>query len=415
LTSPSTNDHVGIVGAGIIGLATAWTLLKRFPGLEVTVLEKEAHVGSHQTGRNSGVVHTGIYYAPGSLKARLCTTGRMMLQEFCAEKRLPYKELGKLLVSFDPSEEPRLRAIYDKGIANGVHGLRMLPPEGLKEVEPNVSGHLGLHVPTAAITDFGAVARALADEVASLGGRIRTSTSVLDMSPSGDGVEVSTESETIRFTRLVVCAGLQSDLVAEMAGDEPDPRIIPFRGDFVALKPEAASLVKSLIYPVPDPRYPFLGIHLTRMVDDRVLAGPSAVLAFAREGYSVTTVDRRELKATLAWPGFRKLARAHWRTGAQELYRAVSTRAFVRQARRFVKDLSVDDFARTRTSGIRAQAVDRTGALVDDFRVTRSGPVINIRNAPSPAATSSLAIAELIVKKMVSDDLVTTSDPAAIR
>jgi L-2-hydroxyglutarate oxidase len=410
LTSPSTNDHIGIVGAGIIGLATAWTLLKRYPGVEVSVLEKEAHVGSHQTSRNSGVVHTGIYYAPRSLKARLCTMGRTMLQEFCTEKGLPYQELGKLLVSFDPSEEPRLRAIYDNGLANGVRGLRMLPPEGLREVEPNVSGHLGLHVPTAAIADFGAVARALSDEVVSRGGRIRTTTRVVGLSPSGDAVEVSTDSETLRFTRLVVCAGLQSDLLAEMAGDDPDPRIIPFRGDFVTLKPEAASLVKSLIYPVPDPRYPFLGIHLTRMVDGRVLAGPSAVLAFAREGYSVTTVDRRELQATLAWPGFRKLARAHWRTGAQELYRAVSRRAFVRQARRFVRDLSVDDFARTRTSGIRAQAVDRTGALVDDFRVTRSRPVINIRNAPSPAATSSLAIAEMIVEGMYSDDFVSSSE-----
>lgn len=389
--------HVGIIGAGIIGLATAKTLLDRYPGLRLTVLEKEPAVGLHQSARNSGVVHTGIYYAPGSLKARLCTRGRGLLRDYCLEKGLPYREVGKLLVALDPVEERRLRAIHERGVANRVPGLRVIPPEGIRFIEPCAVGRLGLHVPTAAITDFGAVTRALGDDVMRGGGRIVTGSRVIAMEPASAGVRAITTEENYDFTSLIACAGLYSDVVAGFAGDTPDPRIVPFRGDFLPLRRSAHELVRGLIYPVPDPRFPFLGVHLTRTVDGRVLIGPSAILAFAREGYSLKTFDRRELWDTVRWRGFRRLARKHWRTGATELYRALRRKAFIQQARRYTPDLGFDDVERTVGSGVRAQAVDRDGVLVDDFRLSTRGPVVNIRNAPSPAATSSLAIAEMIV------------------
>lgn len=395
-TSPAAG-HVGVVGAGIIGLATAKTLLDRYPGLRLTVLEKEPAVGLHQSGRNSGVVHTGIYYAPGSLKARLCARGRSLLRDYCLDKGLPYNEIGKLLIAANHLEEERLRAIHERGVANRVRNLELIAQEGIRSIEPHAVGRIALHVPTAAITDFGAVTRALADDVVGNGGRIVTESKVVGVEPLSERVRTITPNEGYEFTSLIVCAGLYSDVVAGLAGDTPDPRIVPFRGDYLPLKRAAQGLVRGLIYPVPDPRFPFLGLHLTRMVDGRVLIGPSAILAFAREGYSLTSIDRKELWQTLRWEGFRRLARRHWRTGATEFYRALRRRAFIQQARKYTPDLSVDDVERRVESGVRAQAVDRTGAVVDDFRVSTRGPVINIRNAPSPAATSSLAIAEMIV------------------
>jgi (S)-2-hydroxyglutarate dehydrogenase len=391
---------VGVVGAGIIGLATARRLLSVRPGLKITVLEKENDVARHQTGHNSGVVHTGIYYTPGSLKARLCTSGRRMLKDYCMTRNVPYEECGKLLIAVKENEEPRLRALYERATINEVPGLRLVGPEEISEIEPHATGRLALHSPAAAIVDFARVARSMAHEVLELGGEISTSSEVTGIRSSGSAVEVDTPGRAFRFDHLIVCAGLHADRMAELAGDGPDPQIVPFRGDFMTLKPERSHLVRGLIYPVPDPRFPFLGVHLTRTTTGRVLVGPSAILAFAREGYKLTKVDLRDLRQTLGWVGFRKLARRHWKTGAGELYRAINRRAFVRQARRYVPALRFRD-VEPAASGVRAQAIDREGHLVDDFRLSHGDRLINVRNAPSPAATSSLAIAEVIADSVM--------------
>ena len=393
---------VGIVGGGIIGLATARELLARYPGLRVSVLEKENSVAGHQTGHNSGVVHTGIYYEPGSLKARLCTRGRIMLKDYCVDRGLGYEECGKLVIATDPSEEGRLRAILERATANEVPGVRLVGPNEIAELEPHAVGSLALHTPRAAIVDFAAIARSFAEDVESGGGEIRTGARVDDVAIDGDSVAAMTTAGRFEFDRLVVCAGLHTDVVAEMCGDDPDPRIVPFRGDYMELKRERTDLVRGLIYPVPDPRYPFLGVHLTRTVGGGVLVGPNALLALAREGYRMWTLDRGELRLTLKWPGFRLMARKHWRTGVGELYRAVNRRAFVRQARRYVPDLRYRDVMPA-GSGVRAQAVSRTGELVDDFRISKLGPVTAVRNAPSPAGTSSMAIAEVIAGKVLEE------------
>lgn len=387
---------VGIIGGGILGLATARELLRRRPGLDLTLLEKEPELATHQTGRNSGVVHTGIYYMPGSLKARLCTKGRVMLKEYCSDRDLPYDECGKLVVAIDRSEEARLQAIYRCALANKVAGVRMLSSPEIRELEPHAVGHLALHSPAAAIVDFVRIAHAYARDVVGGGGRILTDARAIDVTPRSEKAIVTTSHEQHTFDRLIACAGLHSDAVADMSGDDADPRIVPFRGDYMALKPDRTHLVRGLIYPVPDPRYPFLGIHLTRTIDGGVLVGPNAILAFAKEGYKLLQVKPSELWATLKWGGFRVMASQHWRTGAVELYRVMNRRAFVRQVRRYVPAITASDVRRAR-SGIRAQALGRDGALVDDFRITQIGPVTNVRNAPSPAATSSLAIAEQIV------------------
>ena len=393
---------VGIVGGGIIGLATARELLARYPGLRVSVLEKENSVAGHQTGHNSGVVHTGIYYEPGSLKARLCTRGRIMLKDYCVDRGLGYEECGKLVIATDPSEEGRLRAILERATANEVPGVRLVGPNEIAELEPHAVGSLALHTPCAAIVDFAAIARSFAEDVESGGGEIRTGARVEDVAIDGDSVAAMTTAGRFEFDCLVVCAGLHTDVVAEMCGDDPDPRIVPFRGDYMELKRERTDLVRGLIYPVPDPRFPFLGVHLTRTVKGGVLVGPNALLALAREGYRMWTLDRGELRLTLKWPGFRLMARKHWRTGVGELYRAVNRRAFVRQARRYVPDLRYRDVMPAR-SGVRAQAVSRTGELVDDFRISKLGPVTAVRNAPSPAGTSSMAIAEVIAGKVLEE------------
>jgi (S)-2-hydroxyglutarate dehydrogenase len=393
-------SSVGIVGGGIIGLATARELLARHPGLRISVLEKESDVAGHQTGHNSGVVHTGIYYEPGSLKARLCTHGRVMLRDYCIDRGLGYEECGKLVIATDASEEGRLRAILARATANQVPGVRLVGRDEIAELEPHAVGSLALHTPRAAIVDFAAVARSFATDVEKGGGEIRTTARVEDVAIGGGSVAAMTTAGRFEFDRLVVCAGLHTDVVAEMCGDDPDPRIIPFRGDYMELKQERTDLVRGLIYPVPDPRYPFLGVHLTRTVEGGVLVGPNALLALAREGYRMRTLDRGELKLTLKWPGFRLMARKHWRTGMGELYRALNRRAFVHQARRYVPDLRYRDVIRAR-SGVRAQAVSRTGELVDDFRISKLGPVTAVRNAPSPAGTSSMAIAEVIAERVL--------------
>jgi (S)-2-hydroxyglutarate dehydrogenase len=394
------DGSIGIVGGGVVGLAVARHLAVTRPGLAVTVLEKEPEVGLHQTSRNSGVAHAGVYYEPGSLKARLCRRGVELLREYCLDNGVPYEECGKVIVAIGPEELPRLDRIGERAERNGVPGLRWLDAGELREVEPHARGVAALHSPRTAIVDFGAYARTLAKEVEAAGGQIRTGAEVRTVEQRPAAVRVGTASgEVLELGRLVVCAGLHADRVAALSGDGDDPRIVPFRGDYWLLKPARRHLVRGLIYPVPDPRYPFLGIHLTRRVDGEVLVGPNAVLAFAREGYRLGTVDRRDLWQTLAWPGFRAMARRHWRTGAREIWHSLNRAAFVGEARRYVPELRPADVVRG-PSGVRAQAVARDGSLVDDFRITARGRVVNVRNAPSPAATSSLAIAEVICEQL---------------
>ncbi len=392
-----------VVGGGILGAAVAARLQEVEPDGPVTLWEKEAALARHQTGRNSGVVHAGLYYEPGSLKARLCRRGAGLLRDFCAEHRIPYEEIGKVLVALDDTEAARLQGIEERARANGVPGVRRLDAGGLREIEPHVRGVAGLHSPTTAIVDYAAVTRALAAQVVAHGGEVRLGVEATAVREEPTGVVVSGVTSTgeeveERVDRVVLCAGLQSDRLARAAGGEADPRIVPFRGEYHLLRPERRSLVRGLVYPVPDPRYPFLGVHLTPRVDGEVLVGPNAVLALAREGYGWGTVSARDLRDIAAYVGFRRFARRHWRTGLREMTGSLSTRAFVAAARRYVPELSVADVV-PGPAGVRAQALDRDGSLVDDFRVERSarGRVTALRNAPSPAATSSLAIAEHVV------------------
>ena len=399
-----------VVGGGILGAAVAARLQEVEPDGAVALWEKEDGLARHQTGRNSGVVHAGLYYEPGSLKARLCRRGVGLLRDFCAEHGLAYDEIGKVLVALDETESARLRGIEERARANGVPGVRRLDAGGLREIEPHVRGVAGLHSPTTAIVDYAAVTRALAAQVVTRGGEVRLGVEATAVREEATGVVVSgvtsdgDEVET-RVDRVVLCAGLQSDRLARAAGGEADPRIVPFRGEYHLLRPERRSLVRGLVYPVPDPRYPFLGVHLTPRVDGEVLVGPNAVLALAREGYGWGTVSPRDLREVAAYVGFRRFARRHWRTGIRELTGSLSTRAFVAAAQRYVPELGVADVV-PGPAGVRAQALDREGSLVDDFRVERSprGRVVALRNAPSPAATSSLAIAEHVVALALGGD-----------
>ena len=388
-----------MVGGGIVGLTTARALQRRQRGATVTVLEKEPDVGLHQTSHNSGVVHAGVYYAPGSLKAQLCTRGVALMRDYCRRHDLPYEECGKVIVASTPAEAVQLDALLARGQANGVPDLARIDAARLRELEPHVAGLAAIHSPHTAIADFHAVTRTVAEEVRAEGGGIELQAEVRNLS-QGNEVVVSTPRGTFTFDLLVVCAGLHADRLARMTGDEASPAIVPFRGDYFQLRPGRHHLVRGLVYPVPDPRYPFLGVHLTRMVHGEVLIGPNAALAFAREGYSLGTVAPRELLHTLRWPGFRRMARQHWRTGLTELRRSASRRAFVAEAQRYVPELRAEDVVRG-PAGVRAQAVDLDGALVDDFRITRHDQIVHVRNAPSPAATSSFAIAELISDRLL--------------
>ncbi|MEU4536953.1 L-2-hydroxyglutarate oxidase [Streptosporangium sp. NPDC023825] len=386
---------VGIVGAGIVGLAVAReTALTH--GATVTVLDKEDRVGAHQTGHNSGVVHAGIYYRPGSLKATLCREGVAMLRQYCAEHRIPYDEVGKLVVASTGSERPELRGIAERARANGVPGIAELDALALREIEPHAVGVGAVHSPHTAIADFPAVARRLALDVEESGGSVLLSHPVRAVRETAGGVSVLAGERTLRFDRVIVCAGLGTDTVARMAGIPGDVRIVPFRGEYYALAGEAKDLVRGLIYPVSDPRYPFLGVHLTRRIDGEVLVGPNAVMALALEGYSWRDVDLADLGRILAWRGTRRLAARHWRTGIREVAGSMGKGSFLRAARRYVPALTAADLVRT-AGGVRAQAVDGRGGMLDDFAIDVHGRVALVRNAPSPAATSSLAIARHIV------------------
>lgn len=412
--------RVVIVGGGILGLATARLIARERADADVVVLEKEDAVGRHQTGRNSGVVHAGLYYAPGSLKARLCRRGVELLRAFCSEHDVPYEACGKLVVALDERQLPRLDALEQRAAANGVPQLARLGAAGLREIEPHVTGIAALHSPQTAITDFARVAATLAGEVAATGGEVRCGVEVVrvrggmrrgaslrtgeDGRAAGSGrgaasvVELAGGGE-LRADRTIVCAGLHADRLAQRSGEPAEPRIVPFRGEYWQLRPERSWLVKGLIYPVPDPALPFLGIHLTRRVDGSVLIGPNAVLALAREGYRHTTLNVRDVAETLSWPGTARLMRRHWRAGIDEIAHTASKATFIREARRYVPELRSGDAVRAQ-SGVRAQAVDRDGTLVDDFRLGGDAHTVWVRNAPSPAATSSLAIAEEIVSRL---------------
>ncbi|NEB03439.1 L-2-hydroxyglutarate oxidase [Streptomyces sp. SID13726] len=391
------DETVGIVGAGIVGLATAREIALSRPGTRVVVLEKEREVSLHQTGHNSGVVHAGIYYKPGSLKADLTVRGVCLLREYCQDRELPYREIGKLVTAVREDELGRMNDLYDRARNNHVPDLRKVSREEIREIEPNAGGIAALHSPRTAITDYPAIARAFAKDVVDSGGEVRLGFPVTSITSVPGGIEVASGQERLRVDRLILCAGLQSDVVAGLAQDRQELRIVPFRGEYMLLRPERADLVRGLIYPVPDPRYPFLGVHFTPRVDGSVEVGPNAVLALAREGYTRTKVSPRDLLGLAAYPGAWRMAGRHWRTGIREYRGSFSATAFMKDARLYVPGVTVADVVRGGV-GVRAQALDRDGTLVDDFRIHQVGRVTAVRNAPSPAATASMAIAEHIVE-----------------
>jgi (S)-2-hydroxyglutarate dehydrogenase len=400
---PPDEADVVVVGAGIVGLATARELSLRHDGIRIAVLEREAQIGTHQTGRSSGVIHAGIYYVPGSLKARLCVEGARELYEFCAEREIPTKRGGKLIVATRPEELPRLDELERRGIANEVPGLVRVPEDGIKDIEPHARGIEAIHSPATGTVDFRQVAAAYADDVTASGGTVTTSCEVRAIRGAGGGVEVEHAQGTTRARALVSCAGAWSDRLAVAAGAPADPRIVPFRGGYLRLRPERASLVRSNIYPVPDPDLPFLGAHLTRGYDGEVLLGPTALMVGALDAYKVGRLRAKDLRQTLSWPGTWRMARTHWRAGLAEMRRALRPSALVREAQRFVPELVREDFV-PGPSGIRAQALARDGSLVDDFVLSVVGRCVHVRNAPSPAATSSLAIARLIADEVSISD-----------
>jgi L-2-hydroxyglutarate oxidase LhgO len=392
---------VAIIGAGIVGLATALRLLQQKPDLRVVLLEKESTVASHQTGHNSGVLHAGLYYQPGSLKARLCREGKADLEAYCQAHGVPVEHTGKLVIALDESELGRLDGLRARALANEVPGLEEVGPERIREIEPHALGIKALWSPGTGIVDYLAVARAFARDVVERGASIETRRTVESIERRGQEMIIGTSRGDFVARRIVACAGLQADRVAAMTGDdEGRPRIVPFRGDYYTLKPEAQHLVKGLIYPVPDPQFPFLGVHLTKRIDGSVLAGPNAVLATAREGYGRFDVSLRDLRDTITYPGFHKLARQFWKMGALEMWRDWYKGAFLADLRKFVPALSADHLV-FGPSGIRAQALSADGSMVDDFQLGGSERVLHVFNAPSPAATSSLAIGRVLAGEAV--------------
>jgi (S)-2-hydroxyglutarate dehydrogenase len=399
MESPSQNRFdVAIVGGGIVGLATAWRIQNQAPGRSVLVLEKEREVAFHQTGRNSGVLHSGIYYKPGSLRAINCREGKLAMQQFCAEHDIPFELCGKVIVALDESEIPRLEKIYERGQANGVE-CELISGERLREIEPHAAGIRAIHVPEAGIVDYKAVSRKLAELIGQRGGEIRFAAKVVAVTPLPDRVVVRTTSEEFETDRLITCAGLHSDRVAKLSGTRPNGKIVPFRGEYFELTKQAEHLVKGLIYPTPDPRFPFLGVHFTRMIEGGVECGPNAVLAFAREGYHKTDINLRDLFESLTYPGFLRMAARHWKTGCGEMWRSISKRAFVRALQKLVPEIASDQLVAA-PAGVRAQLLARDGNLVDDFSILESGRIINVCNAPSPAATASLNIGKLVAAKV---------------
>ena len=382
---------LAIIGAGIVGLATGLAISERRPELSIVVMEKEDDVAKHQTGHNSGVVHSGIYYRPGTLRARLCVEGVKLLRQFCEEQELPYDRCGKVIVATHEEELPRLEALFERGQQNGVPGLELIGPERLREIEPNAAGIKAIWSPNTAITDYGKIARRYADLLKGRGVHFQFGSEVTGIREADGLTRIATSSGEIRSRYLINCAGLYSDEVARMAGHKPDVQVVPFRGEYYMLRPERRDLVRGTIYPVPDPTFPFLGVHLTSTVDGEVEAGPNAVFAFAREGYGWTRINPRELAQSLRYPGVWQLARKHWRVAAYEYYRSFSKRAFVQSLQRLVPSLREEDVVR-HGAGVRAQALNKDGSLADEFVIISSDRSLHVLNAPSPAATASLAI-----------------------
>ncbi len=384
-----------IVGGGIVGLATALKLLQTNPGLKILVIEKEKEVARHQTGNNSGVIHSGLYYKPGSLKAVNCIRGYNLLIAFCQEHSVPYDLCGKVVVATEAKELPLLKNLYDRGEQNGLKDFKMLKAEELKEFEPHVKGLAGFFVPQTGIVNYKIVAEKYADEIRKSGGQIILGEKVVNIVSEVKNIFVETDQSSFRCSVLINCAGLYSDKVARLSSQNINVKIIPFRGEYYKIKKDREYLVKNLIYPVPDPNFPFLGVHFTRMMKGGVEAGPNAVLAFSREGYRKSDINLKELGETLAWPGFQKVAAKYWRTGLGEMYRSFSKGAFTKALQKLIPEIGENDLVEG-GAGVRAQACDKTGGLVDDFLIYEEKQVINVCNAPSPAATSSLSIGESI-------------------
>lgn len=392
---------VAVVGGGLVGLATARALGDLRPGADLLVLEKEADVAQHQSGHNSGVVHSGLYYKPGSLKARLCVEGREAMYEFCERAGVAARQSGKLVIASHPSEIERLDELERRGRANGLRGIQRLGPSDIAQIEPHAVGVAALHVPEAGVADFPGVAAHLASQIRDAGGTIHTGSAVRTIEHREHGVDVVAGEERFSTGTLINCAGLHSDRVAAMAGVRSPIRIVPFRGEYYTLTDDAADLVRTLVYPVPDPRFPFLGVHFTRRIDGRVEVGPNAVLALGREHYRGTAPNWGDVRETLAHAGFRRLALRHWRAGTKEMMNSRSRRLYSRLAARLVPEVRMEQLG-TGGSGVRAQAVAPNGSLVDDFVFERAGSTVHVLNAPSPGATASIAIGRHIASTALS-------------
>ncbi len=388
-----------VVGGGIVGLASARAFLAARPGAHVVLLEKETELAAHQTGRNSGVIHSGLYYKPGSAKARTCRRGKALVERYCAERGVSIETCGKVVVAVDEHELEALARIEQRGIANGVQ-LARISRERLRDLEPHMAGVAALHVAETGIVDYVGMCAALAEDLRAAGSEIVTGARVFHIDAREDGITVASTAREVHAERLLNCAGLHSDRIAELAGMRVESRIIPFRGEYFELTPAAAHLCRNLVYPVPDPSFPFLGVHFTRMVKGGVECGPNAVLAFAREGYALSTIDWSDLSEALSYPGFWKLAQKHWRAGAAEMWRSFSKRAFVRALQRLCPAIQPEHL-HAAPAGVRAQALMPDGALVDDFRFVRAARMLHVLNAPSPAATASLAIGEEIAQELL--------------
>ncbi|WP_245593146.1 L-2-hydroxyglutarate oxidase [Deinococcus frigens] len=399
-----------VIGGGIVGLATAYRLQQRYPGARTAVLDKEDAPARHQTGHNSGVVHAGVYYAPGSMKARLCQAGNRSMAEFCVQHGVPYERCGKLIVATKNSELPQLARLEERGRLNGLE-IERLTPEGVREVEPHVRAVAGLRVRATGIADYAAVCMALVDELRAGGTEVRYATRVTGLKRTGGEHRIATSKGELRARFLINCAGLHSDRIARLAGADPQSQIVPFRGEYYELRPDKRHLVKHLIYPVPNPDFPFLGVHFTRMTDGSVHAGPNAVLAFAREGYRKTDFNLRDLAESLRYPGFQKLARRNLKEGAAEMWRSVSRAAFVRSLQALIPEVTAADVIPA-GAGVRAQALTPQGALVDDFLIVEGPGALHVCNAPSPAATASLEIGQAIVDRLPGFDHLTPQTAA---
>lgn len=397
MTMANNSDFL-VVGGGIVGLATAWRLMQQFPDAKITVLEKEAQVCRHQSGRNSGVLHSGIYYKPGSLKAITCRAGKAVMEQFCREQAVRYETCGKIIVAVDESELPRLENIYQRGVENGVVS-HWLDAAGIRELEPHSAGIRALHVPESGIVDYPGVCDKLAELLRASGHSVRLQQEVTAVHTSPQQVTVTCGSEKFTTGFLVTCGGLYSDRLVRMSGLKPPAQIVPFRGEYYELKSDRRSLCRNLIYPVPDPKFPFLGVHFTRMVGGEVECGPNAVLALAREGYSWGTVRVGDLAESLSYGGFLKLATRHWQMGVGEIKRSLFKSAFVKALQRLLPEIRAEDLTPCR-AGVRAQAIAPDGSMIDDFLWVTAPRMVHVCNAPSPAATASLEIGRIIAERV---------------